>query len=251
MVIKRKEHFNRLVVKGGILCGIALFVASNLQQVAIVLGAGTGKAGFLTATYIVIVPIIGLLFGKKVPLHVWIAVLLTMIGMYLLCLSEELVITGPDILLILCALAFSVQILLISRYSPKTDPIILSCIEFFVCGIITFVPALITELIPSPEIFAAASVRSDAWASMLYCGILSSGIAYTLQIAGQKYVKPTIACLLMSLEAVFSALAGWIMLGETLSLRESAGCVLIFVAVIMAQVTLPGKADKREVSSQE
>ena len=221
---------------GGIVCGIALFAASNLQQVGITLGSPAGKAGFLTACYIILVPLAGLFIGKRVSLRVWLAVAITLAGLYLLCLSESLKISRPDLLILASALCFSIQILSIDHFVKAVNPIALSVIEFIVCGLLTMIPALIFEILPDPAGMAMAFSNKDAWIPLLYTGLLSTGVSYTLQIVGQKSVHPTIASLIMSLESVFAVLAGWAILGETLTLREGLGCVLIFAAIILAQI---------------
>ncbi|MBQ9631330.1 MAG: DMT family transporter [Lachnospiraceae bacterium] len=225
-----------LPLRSGIVIGCALAIASNLQQVGITMGAAAGKAGFLTACYIVLVPILGILLGKKCPAKVWLAVLITLVGLYLLCIKDSFSLSRPDILLLLCALCFSIQILCIDAFAPGANAVELSCIEFFTCGILSAVPALICEVIPHPEQTLASFATADAWIPLLYAGICSTGIAYTLQVVGQASVHPTIASLLMSLESVFSVLAGWVLLHEHLTLREGIGCALIFLAVVIAQI---------------
>ena len=229
----------RSLLIAGVACGVALAVASNLQQVAITLGAGAAKAGFLTSCYILGVPIAGLFFGRKCPARIWAAVGITLLGLYLLCLSGQEGLALPDLLLLLCSLAFTVQILLIDHFAPGLDGIALSCVEFLVCGVLTLLPSLGLEVVPDPAGMAASLTTADAWIPLLYAGLLSTSVAYTLQVFGQKTVHPTVASLLMSTESVFAALSGWILLGERLSLREFLGCVLIFGAVVLAQ--LPGR----------
>ncbi len=234
-------YHSRIPIVEGILIGIMLAIASNLQQLGITWGASVGKAGFLTACYIVLVPIMGILIGKKCPVRVWVAVVLSLTGLYLLCLSESLSLERPDFLLLLCALFFSVQILLIDRFASNVSAVELSIVEFITCGILSGIPALLTEVIPHPAETLAAFGSRDAWIPILFASLCSTGIAYTLQIVGQAYVHPTIASLLMSLESVFSVLAGWVLLGERLSTRESMGCVLIFFAIILSQMDFKAK----------
>ena len=222
--------------KGGLFCGIALAIASNLQQVGITLGTPAGKAGFLTACYIILVPLAGLFLGKKCPARIWIAVAITLAGLYLLCLSETLSLSGSDLLLLACAAGFTAQILLVDRFAPDCNPIALSIVEFLTCGMLTLIPALILEILPDPAGMLASFQTWDAWLPLLYAGLLSTGVSYTFQIIGQKNVHPTIASLLMSLESVFAVLSGWLILGETLSFREGMGCVLIFAAILLAQI---------------
>ena len=221
----------RTLLTGGICCGIALFVASNLQQFGIQYTT-VGKAGFITALYIVLVPLMSIFVGKTAGLRVWISVALAVAGLYLLCITEGFSIGKGDFLVLLCALAFTVHILVIDHFSPKADGVRMSCIQFFVCGILSGICMLITE---KPEIMAIL----QAWIPILYAGVMSCGVAYTLQIIGQKDMDPTVASLIMSLESVVSVLAGWVLLGQKLSARELAGCVLMFAAIVLAQ--LPGR----------
>lgn len=222
---------NRLLIIGGICCGIALCVASNLQQIGIIT-TSAGKAGFITAFYIVFVPIVNLFFGKKSSLLIWLSVALALVGLYLLCITESFSINQGDVYLLLCAIVFSAHILIIDHFSPLVDGVKMSCIQFFVAGILSAIPMLLFEN-PSFAQLKAASV------SILYAGIMSCGVAYTLQIVGQKNMNPTIASLILSLESVVSVLAGWIILHQALSTREIIGCVLMFGAIILAQ--LPSK----------
>lgn len=213
---------------GGVLCGAALGVASALQQAGIA-GTTSGKAGFLTALYIVIVPLFGLLLKKKVPAATWVGVGLALVGMYLLCIGSGFSVSPSDALLLLCAVCFSVHILTVDHFSPKTDGVRMSCVQFFSCSLLSAIPMLIWE---RPD---AASLAA-AWLPILYAGLFSSAVGYTLQIVAQKNVPPALASLLMSLESVFSALAGWAILHESLSPRELAGCALVFAAILLAQI---------------
>ncbi|EOS71370.1 hypothetical protein C818_00828 [Lachnospiraceae bacterium MD308] len=218
----------RDLILGGVSCGTVLFVAGSFQQVGLQYTT-VGKAGFITACYIVIVPVCGIFLHKKIGGKVWIAVGLSLIGLYLLCITEKLTIGKGDILVFLCALVFTMHILVIDYFSPKVDGVKMSCIQFFVCGLLSLAPMFALE---TPQI--AAIIKS--WGPILYAGVLSSGVAYTLQIVGQKNVNPAIASLILSLESCFSVLAGWIILGQRLSGREAMGCVLMFAAIILAQL---------------
>lgn len=213
---------------GGICCGIALAAASSLQQIGLIY-TSAGKAGFITAMYILIVPVMGSFIGKKAGMKTWIGVALAVAGMYFLCITDGFHMARGDFLVFLCAVIFSVHILLIDYFSPKTDGVALSCIQFFVCGILCAVPMLISE---RPKIAEIAG----AWMPLAYAGVLSCGVGYTLQIVAQKNTDPTVASLILSLESVFSFLTGWVILGEKLSGRELFGCVLVFIAVILAQL---------------
>ena len=215
---------------GGILCGTALMIASAFQQIGIGDPNTTvGKAGFITALYIVIVPLAGLFLKKKVPLSVWLGVALATFGMYLLCINDGLTISYGDFLVLICALCFSVQILIVDYFSPKTDGVKLACLEFFTCGVLSALMMFITETPTWDSVL-------EAWLPILYAGLFSSAIGYTLQIVAQKNVPPTAASLLMSLESVFSVLAGWVILGQAMTGRELLGCVLVFAAVLLAQI---------------
>ncbi len=218
----------RALIIGGIICGICLCVATNLQQFALK-DAEAGKAGFITALYIVIVPVLGIFFKKKVRPIIWACVAIAVAGMYLLCVSGSMSLATSDILLMLCALVFSFHILAIDHFSPKVDGVKLSCIQFLVCGGISCILMFIFEKPDWANICAA-------YVPLLYAGILSCGVAYTFQILGQKDFNPTVASLILSLESVFSTLAGWILLNQTLSAVELGGCALIFIAIILAQL---------------
>lgn len=223
-----EETSNKKYIPGGIVCGLVLFGASSLQQVGIQYTTA-GKAGFLTALYIVIVPIIGIFIGRKAGLKVWVSVLIALAGTYLLSVQEGFSIGVGDTYCILCAVVFSFHILAVDKFAPITDAVKLSCVQFFTAGSISLVVALITE---NPQI--ADILR--AWLPILYCGIMSSGVAYTLQIVGQRDTQPAVASIIMSLESVFSALAGWVILSEQLAPKELFGCVLVFAAVIITQL---------------
>lgn len=228
---------------GGICCGLALCGASLLQQIGIQ-DTAVGKAGFLTTLYIVIVPLIGIFLGKRAGARVWGAAAMALAGMYLLCMygspsgagASFLTVGRGDAFVLGGAVLFSVHILAVDRFSPGTDSIALSCIQFFTSGAICTVLALLTEA-PSVSALMAGALP------VLYAGVLSCGVAYTLQVVGQKEVEPAAASLILSLESVVSVLAGWAVLGQRLSGRELAGCALVFAAVILVQ--LPGRAGKQ------
>ncbi len=224
---------------GGVLCGLAMFAATNLQQFGL-RDASEGKAAFITALYIVLVPILGLLFQRRATLLNWLGVALAAAGLYLLCAMGETGFGVSDILLLLCALMFSVQIMLVDRFSPHVDCVRLSCIQFLVVGILN-IPLMFTFETPS-----LAGV-SNHLGELLYLGLLSSGVAYTLQIVAQKDTEPTTASLLMSLESVFGALAGWLIAGHALGGYEILGCVLMFGAIVLAQLPAPKRREKNVV----
>ena len=218
----------KTLIIGGICCGIALAVASTLQQWGI-LFTTVGKAGFITAMYIVIVPLLGIFIGKKVRPLIIGCVAIAVVGFYFLCMTESLRLGLGDFLVLLCAIAFSIHILVIDHFSPKVDGVKMSAIQFLTAAIISAVPTLRWEQPVFTEIL-------QAWQPVLYAGVMSCGVAYTLQIIAQKNADPTVASLLLSLESVFSVLAGWVLLGQGLSLKEMFGCVLIFCAIILAQL---------------
>ena len=216
------------LIIGGISCGICLCLATNFQQFGIKYTT-VGKAGFITAYYIVIVPVIGIFLGKKCSKFIWAAVAMALVGLYLLCITDGFSIGKGDLLVLVCAFLFSLHILVIDHFSPKADGVKLSCIQFFTCGILSSIPALLFE---HPEL----SSILKAWQPILYAGIMSCGVAYTLQVIGQKNMNPTVASLILSLESCISVLAGWIILGQQLSIKEFLGCIIMFAAIILAQL---------------
>lgn len=229
----------RVLITGGIACGTALSVASNLQQLGIYLGSPVGKAGFITSCYMLIVPVLELFLNKKCGWNIWSGIVIAAAGLYLLCIKGDFYIQFSDILLLLCALSFAVQILLIDHYADLVDGVRLACIQFTVSGVISAIPMILIDMGRSTSDISqwiSTLANPYAWIPILYAGVLSCGVAYTLQIIGQRGMNPTAASLLMSLESMFSVLAGWLILGESLSGREISGCVLIFGAVILAQL---------------
>ena len=226
----------KTLITGGICCAILLCFASNFQQFGIKY-TSVGKAGFITACYIVIVPIIGIFLKKKCSPFIWIAVILSLCGLYLLCLTpgEGFAIGKGELLVLICAFLFSLHILTIDHFSPLVDGVKMSCIQFLVCGILSGIPALIFESPDLAGIFAAKI-------PVLYAGVMSCGVAYTLQIVGQKNMNPTVASLILSLESCISVIAGWLILVQNLSSREIFGCVLMFGAIILAQLPQKGTA---------
>ena len=219
---------NKKLLTGGILCGIILCIASNLQQIGITYTT-VGKAGFITALYVVLVPIAGIFLHKKTSVLTWISVVLSVIGLYLLCIKEDISIQKGDFYVLLCAIVFTLHIIIIDYFVNFVDGVKMSCIQFFVCSVLSFIVMLFTETPDMNNIFSAS-------VSILYAGILSCGVAYTLQIVGQKGINPTVASLILCLESVISALAGWLILGQKLSTREFTGCALMFTAIILSQI---------------
>jgi len=225
---------DKALLTGGAACGLMLSGGSLLQQMGLT-STSAGKAGFLTSLYIVIVPVLGVFLGRRAGFKVWIGVVIALAGAYLLSgnvSGDGFSIALGDLLVIISAFFFSLHILVIDHFSPFVDGVMLSCVQFFVAGVVSLVFALIFEKPAFADLL-------PAWGPLLYTGVLSSGVAYTLQIVGQQNVDPTVASLLMSLESVFAALSGWAVLGQPLSARESVGCVLVFGAVVLAQ--LPDK----------
>lgn len=234
----KKFGSRRDTLTGGICCGLALCCAALFQQFGIVYTT-VGKAGFITTLYIIIVPIMGIFLKKKVPGKVWIAAVIAAVGMYLLCMSESLRLSRGDIYVFICAILFSIHILVIDYFSSKADGVELSCLQFLTAGIIGSVLALIFER-PTLSNFAGGIIP------LAYAGIMSSGVAYTLQVIGQKDLDPTVASLILSLESVVSMLAGWVILKQALSPRELFGCVLVFAAVILAQLPEKRHSEKEK-----
>lgn len=218
----------KVTLAGGICCGLAIFSASTFQQIGIQYTT-VGKAGFITTLYIIMVPLVGLLFGKKVRPVVWPGALMAAAGLYLLCVNETVSLNRGDLYVFFCAVLFTVHILVIDYFSPKADGVKLSCIQFYFSGVLSLLLALLFET-PTPGALAAGILP------VLYAGIMSCGVAYTLQIVGQRGMDASVASLILSLESVVSVLAGWLILGQLLSLRERIGCVIVFAAVILVQL---------------
>ncbi len=224
---KQKAVIKKSII-GGIGCGFLLCIASMLQQFGIMYTNVVGKAGFITALYIILVPVLGIFLRKKTKPLVWICVVISVVGLYLLCVSDGYRLELADLLLLACALFFAFHIIFIDYISPGTNGVLVSCVQFFVAGVCCMVAMFLFET-PS---FAGVL---KAYIPILYTGVLSCGVAYTFQILGQKYVEPTRASLILCLESVVSVLAGWLLLSQALSIRELIGCVIIFVAIILAQ----------------
>ncbi len=212
---------------GGCLCGVALFTGATLQQFGIQY-TSAGKAGFITALYVIFVPLCRLFAGKRPGKLLWGSVALAAVGMYLLCMDGSLALSKGDVLVLLGAFGFTAHILIIDHFSQKVDGVRMSCIQFFVAGALSLVCMFLFETPSVPAILSA-------WAPILYAGLLSCGVAYTLQVVAQKDTDPTVASLILCLESVFAVLFGWLLLGETLSMKELLGCILMFVAIVLAQ----------------
>ena len=220
------------LLKAGLVCGTLLFLASAAQQLGITLDPSTAKAGFLTAMYVVLVPVFGLFLGRKGSVQLWVSMVIAVAGLYMLCMKNGFGgVETSDWILFSCAVLFSFQIMSIDHFSPLVDGVRLSLLQFIVVAVESTAAALLFET-PTLAEFGTNLLP------IAYCGVLSSGAGYTLQILGQKNLNPAIASLIMCLESVFSALGGWLLLNQSLSLRESAGCALIFAAVVLSQLPL-------------
>ena len=224
-----------ILLKGGIATGLVLFVSTSLQQYAMAFTTAA-KAGFITTLYVILVPIVGIFLKKKVRPLIWGCAILGVVGLYLLSIKPgTFSISHGDFFVLLCALGFTAHILVIDYFSPKTDGVKLSCIQFAVVSVASFIAMIFTEHLVMADVISAVI-------PLLYAGVLSSAVAYTLQIVAQKDADPTVASLILSLESVFAAICGAIILGETLTGREISGCVIMFIAIILAQ--LPSKEER-------
>ncbi len=229
-ILKRSEDPGKNVWKGGLLCGLVLTFAMYTQQAGIIT-TSVGKAGFMTALYVILVPILSVVLGKKVTGQVWVSAFIALFGFYMLSHPDSFSLAPGDRLILTSAFLFAVHIMVIDRFAPEVDGVMMSELQFFTAGILSAVPMVLIE---KP---ALADIISGA-APILYAGVLSSGVAYTLQIIGQKDADPTVATLLLSMEAVFAAAAGYFFLHEVLTKGEIFGCVLVFAAIILAQIPL-------------
>lgn len=217
--------------KAGIPCGVALFAASGLQQMGMV-HTDAGKSGFLTAMYIILVPLLGIFMKRKPSKTIYISVVLAVAGLYLLSCVGVTTINRGDLMLLGCALAFAFQILFVEIFGNGLNGVQLNCAQCIVNGVLSAIVMLLFEE-PNMEAITAC------WLPLMYAGILSMGVAFTLQIVGQRYLDSAPASIIMSLESVFAVLAGWLILGETMTTAETIGCVLMFAAVILSQIPIP------------
>ena len=227
---KRKSFFSKQELIGGIICGFILTSASAFQQIGLGDGTDAGKAAFITALYVVLVPIISAFMGKRTPLHVWISVGIAAVGFYFLCIKGDFSITPSDLLVLVCSIIFALHIIAIDHFIPYSDGVRMSCVQFLTAFVLNLILALIFEL---PIDFSAAL---SALPALLFLGIGSSGIAYTLQIVAQRDINPTVASIIFSLESVFGVVGGALVLGETMTLREYIGCIIVLFAVILSQL---------------
>ena len=230
----KTDYNKKTLILGGIVCGIILCASATVQTYGLKYTTA-GKAGFLTAMYMVLVPIYSLFLGKKIRPATALSVLIAVIGMYFLCIKEGFKLEIGDLLVLVCAFIFAFHILAVDYFSPRVDGVKLSFLQFLVCGTINIILMFLFEKPVMSEILKCT-------VPILYSGIMSCGVAYTLQIIGQKYAEPTVSSIVMSLEAVFAALAGWILIGQAMTLREIFGCILMFTAIIIVQLPEKKKA---------
>lgn len=220
---------DRTLLLGGLCCGAALFIATNLQQMGLQY-TSAGKSSFITTLYIVLVPVLGLALRRRPSRWVWLSIALAVAGLYLLCVSESFSVGLGELLTLGCALCFALHILVVDYFSPKCDGLRLSCLQFFVCGVLSLGGMALFEQPPTLQALASC------WLPIAYAGVCSCGIAYTLQVLAQKDTSPTVAALLMSTESVFATLSGWLVLHERLQGKEYLGCLLMLCAVLLAQM---------------
>lgn len=236
IIYKRKD-----LIAGGILCGTALFLGASFQQIGIVYTTA-GKAGFITALYIVLVPLFGIFMKKRISKLVWVGVSLATIGLYFLCIKEGFNIQLGDAIIMAGTIFWALQILIVDAYNDKTEGLKLSCVQFITAGMLSAIAAIIFES-PSLETII------DCAGPILYTAVMVVGVAYTLQIIGQKTTDPNVAAIILSLESLFAVISGALFLKETMSIKEIAGCVLMFAAVIITQINPKEKTDETEDSS--
>ncbi len=224
-----KKRERKLLLLGGLVCGTVLFVAQSFQQLGFSQGADSGKSAFITALYMILVPLFGLFFKKKMPVKVWISLVIAVVGFYLLCIKKDFTLETCDLLIFISAVCFAVHILVIDKFTHDVPGVKLSCAQFAVCTVLSGATMFVFESPSLGEI-------TEAWLPLIYLGILSSGIGYTLQIVSQKGANPAIVSLLLSLESVFGAVTSAIILKKSLTPREYIGCALIFAAVVLTQL---------------
>ena len=234
----REEKFDmKRTLVGGSICGLVFTIAINLQQVSLIYTTAA-KASFLTALYIVFIPVIGLFFGRRPSVKIMLCIFLAMVGTYLLSIKGGLKINRGDLIVILSALVFAIHILLLTKYSTNTNAVLVSLVQFAVCGVISLLGALVLE-----DISMEAILKSQA--TILYVGILSSGVGFTIQLMALKDLEPVVASMICSLESVFGALFGWLILSQEMTEREIFGAIIIFLATIFAQVPIETYLEKR------
>ncbi len=245
LISKKGIDITKSELIGGICCGAVLCAASCTQQIGIGMGDNVGKAAFISALYVLIVPIIGLLAAKRSPINVWIGVIIAVFGFYLLCIKDGFSVSSADLIVLVSSCIYALHIIVISKFSPKGDGVRMSCIQFFTSSAISTVLALIFNKSPNPEEIIAMLP------TFIYFGVFSGGIAYTLQIIGQKDADPTVASIILSLESVFGTIGGVIFLGESMELREYFGCAIVFIAIIIAQLDFKALLQKFKKTEQK
>ena len=245
LISKKGLDFTKTEIIGGASCGIVLSMASVLQQAGMNNGTDAGKSAFITALYVVLVPVFGLVLKKRAPINAWFSVGIAVVGFYLLCITDGFSLEFSDALVLLCAVVFAVHILVIDRFSPKCDGVRMSCIQFAVVTVVTLIFSLILE---SPMKLDA--IGSAIW-PIVMLGIGSSGIAYTLQIIAQSRISPAVAAIIMSLESVFGLLSGVIFLRETMNTRQYIGCAIVFAAVLLSQLDFTSLGKKKSAENPE
>lgn len=233
---KMSKADKKYLLIAGVVCGVVLTVATSLQQIGLTQGTAPGKAGFITSFYMLMVPIFSIVLKKKVRPLIWACSIVALCGLYLLCVTQQFTIESSDFIVFLCAIAFTFHIMVIDKVSPRVDGVKLSCIQFFIAGCIATIPMLLTETIVIADIKEAAF-------SIVYAGVMSSGVAFTLQILAQQRIDPTIASMLMSLESVFAIVTEIIILGTAPTTREAIGCTIIFAAIIVSQIPKKKKSN--------
>lgn len=233
---KKKKGWDRTLIAGGICSGLALCASGNIQQIGLYY-TSVSHSGFITALYVVIVPLLGLLLNKRITPVMWCCVAASAIGLYLLCIpaSGFGAVNKGDIIMVICAVCFAVHILIIDYFSPKVDGVKLSCIQFFIAGIVSLIIAPFADPAIGFTLPSAGDI-CDSWFSIFYAGVMSCSVAYTLQILGQRETEPAIASMILCLESVFALIAGMVLLGEMMSLREIIGCIIMFAAIFVANL---------------
>ena len=240
LISKRGIDLNKTEIIGGVIIGAVLTAASAFQQLGINAGTDGGKAAFITALYVILVPIYALALKNKAPFNVWISVAIAVVGFYLLCIKDDFSIAPSDLLVIAASMIFPIHILTIDHFSPRCDGIRMSMVQFFTAAVLNLAIALAVE--------GAGELTTvlPNLLPVLYLGIGSSGIAYTLQILGQKNVNPAVASIILSLESVFGVIGTALFLGQTLTTREYLGCAIVLVAVILSQIDLTAVLKKNK-----
>lgn len=239
----KSNYGTKELIKDGMICGFFLAGTSAFQQLGLFAGTPSGKAGFLTSCNVIFVPIIGLFFKDKIKWNVWLSIVITVGGLYLLCVNDGFSVQMSDVLVLICSVMNAARIIAVDRFKHKTDIIKLACVQFFSAALFLLIPTAVAE-IKDFSLWWASVNQSAVWLSLLYAGVIAGTFAFTIQNVAQKYVDPTVSSLLMSTESVFAVLAGWLITGDKLTVKELIGCATIFVALVIAQ--MPDKKIKTE-----